>query len=57
MFYNQVSDNDSVRMKKGEKDIDKPESQSQSKVQAPNPKRQIQKGKEEFGLWAVYKIL
>ena len=44
-------------MKKGEKDIDKPESQSQSKVQAPNPKRQIQKGKEEFGLWAVYKIL
>ena len=26
--------------------IDKPESKSQSKVQAPNPKR-------EFGLWAV----
>ena len=29
--------------------IDKPESKSLSKVQAPNPKRQIQKGKGEFG--------
>ena len=33
--------------------IDKPESKSQSKVQAPNQKSRIQKGKEEFGLWAV----
>ena len=28
-----------------------------SKVQASNKKRQIQKGKGEFGLWAVSKIL
>ena len=33
--------------------IDKPESKSQFKVQAPNLKRQIQKGKGELGLWAV----
>ena len=32
------------------------ESKSQSKVQAPNPKRQIQKGKGEIGLWFVSKI-
>ena len=37
--------------------IDKPESKSQSKVQAPNPKIQIHKGKGELGLRAVSKIL
>ena len=37
--------------------IKKPESKSQTKGEAPNLLRQIQKRKEEFGLWAVSKIL
>ena len=37
--------------------IDKSDSKSQSKVQAPNPKRQIQKWKGKFGLLAVSQIL
>ena len=37
--------------------IDKPKSKSQSKVQAHNPKRQIQKIKGIFGLWAVLQAL
>ena len=36
--------------------IDKPESKSQSKIQVQNPYSRIQKGKEEFGLWADSKI-
>ena len=35
--------------------MDKPK--SQSKVEVPNLKSQIKKGKGEFGLWAVIKIL
>lgn len=37
--------------------IDKPESKSLSKFQAPSQQSQIQKGKGVFGLWAVSKFL
>ena len=36
--------------------IVKPKGMSQFKVQAPNSKSQIQKGKEEIGIWAVTKF-
>ena len=48
---------DNVQLSFFKNGVEKPESKSQSKVPALNPNSQIQRGKRDFELWVVSKIL